>query len=80
MRPRRSINCTLGEVGRMELFAAATACTDATVASFFLERGGDNIDVAVNHYFDAPNAALGASFFASPKFSTLPHSRISAWM
>lgn len=43
----------------MELFAAATGCTDPRVASLFLERAGNNVEIAVNHFLDAPNAAHG---------------------
>lgn len=37
----------------MELFAAATGCNDPQVASFFLERAGNNVEIAVNHFLDA---------------------------
>lgn len=38
----------------MELFAAATGCLDPKVASLYLERAGNDVTRAVNHYLDAP--------------------------
>lgn len=38
----------------MELFAAATGCLDPEVASFYLERAGQDLTRAVNHFFDSP--------------------------
>lgn len=38
----------------MELFAAATGCSDPKVASLYLERAGNEVTIAVNHFLDAP--------------------------
>ncbi|CAM9568049.1 unnamed protein product [Pylaiella littoralis] len=40
----------------MELFAAATGCSDPKVASFYLLRAGNNVTRAVNHFLDDPSA------------------------
>lgn len=38
----------------MELFAAATGCSDRKVASLFLARAGNDVTRAVNHFLDSP--------------------------
>lgn len=38
----------------MELFAAATGCYDSKIARDYLERAGNDVTRAVNHYLDAP--------------------------
>lgn len=43
----------------MELFAAATGCSDPAVARFYLARAGNDVTRAVNHFLDAPSSAVG---------------------
>lgn len=38
----------------MELFAAATGCTDPEIARLYLERAGNDVTRAVNHFLDSP--------------------------
>lgn len=38
----------------MELFAAATGCSDSKIARDFLERAGNDVTRAVNYFLDAP--------------------------
>lgn len=38
----------------MELFAEATGCSDPKIACLFLERAGNDVARAVNHFFDSP--------------------------
>lgn len=45
----------------MELFAAATGCDDMEVASLYLERAGNDVTRAVNHYLDSPPSATGSA-------------------
>ena len=45
----------------MELFAATTGCSDEKIARNYLERAGNDVTVAVNHYLDAPPPATGAT-------------------
>lgn len=42
----------------MELFAAATGCSDREVASLYLARAGNDITRAVNHFLDSPAAPV----------------------
>ncbi|CAN0187969.1 unnamed protein product, partial [Scytosiphon promiscuus] len=39
----------------MEIFAAATGCSDREVASLYLARAGDDVTRAVNHFLDSPS-------------------------
>lgn len=56
----------------MELFAAATGCPDPAVACFYLERAGNDVTRAVNHFFDSPTTAVGeASGDACSQSTTL---------
>lgn len=41
----------------LDQFLAATNCSDRKRAAFFLRGAGDNVEVAVNHFFDAPVGA-----------------------
>ncbi|CAM9925149.1 unnamed protein product [Sphacelaria rigidula] len=45
----------------MELFAAATGCDDMGIASLYLERAGNDVTRAVNHYLDSPPPAEGSA-------------------
>lgn len=47
-----------GEAAIMELFAGATGCSDPSIARLYLERAGNDVTRAVNHFFDSPPGAL----------------------
>lgn len=54
---RRRLRHTLVPVADgdgMEFFAAATGCSDPKVASLYLERAGNDVGIAINHFLDAP--------------------------
>lgn len=64
----------------MELFVAATGCSDPEVASFYLECAGHDPTRAVNHFFDSPLsvASDGATFESGGKASSAHHGASSS--